>query len=222
MLAALSINQIRDNLALIQKDDGSLQNGIVTAESLAPSAFDAVKADLNEAVNDAQEAAGAATLAATTALGARDTAVASASSASTSATNAAASAASAATAAQTLFNGLWLGAQASDPATDLNGQALNSGDFYYNTTAKLIRAYDASIPGFTNATPSGQFKRPKFVAGVDFTPGVTTALTLASDPVTAKNIFVFFDAAVKHNNQYTLSGNTITFTSPIPVGTQAV
>jgi len=220
--AALSINEIRDNLALIQKDDGGLQNGIVTADSLAPSAFDAVAGQLNEAVNDAQDAASAATLAATTALGARDTAVASASAASISEANAAASAAGAATAAQTIFNGLYLGAQATDPALDLNGQPLNTGDFYYNSTAKLFRAYDAAIPGFTSATPSGQFKRPKYVAGVDFTAGVTTALTLASDPITAKNIFVFFDGVAQHNDQFSLSGTTLTFTSAIPVGVSAV
>jgi hypothetical protein len=220
--AALSINQIRDNLALIQRDDGGLANGIVGAEQLAPSAFDAVKGELNDSVQDAQTAASQATLAAVTATGARDAANASAISAAQSSTNAANSAAGAATAAQTIFNGLYLGAQTADPATDLNGQPLNSGDFYYNSSAKLFRAYDASIPGFTNATPSGQFKRPIFTAGAGFTPGVTTALTLPSDPVTAKNVFVFFDAAVQHNDQYTTSGMTLTFTSPIPLGVQSV
>jgi hypothetical protein len=220
--AALSINQLRANIALIQKDDGSLQNGIVTAESLAPSAFDAVAEQLAEATQDAQDAANAATLAASTALGARDTSVASASAASTSASNAAAAAANAATAAQTLFNGLWLGAQASDPATDLNGQPLTTGDFYYNTTSKLFKVYDASILGFASAAPSGQFKRPKFTAGVDFTAGVTTSLTLATDPVTLMNTFVFFDGVVQHSDQYALSGTTLTFTSPIPTGVTSV
>ena len=74
--AALSINQIRDNLALIQKDDGSLENGIVGAEQLAPSAFDAVKGELNAAVSDAQSAAAQSTLAANTSIAARDAALA--------------------------------------------------------------------------------------------------------------------------------------------------
>ena len=65
--AALSINQIRQNLALIQKDDGTLQNGIVGADQLAPSAFDAVQARLDEATQEAQNAAQSALTSALTA-----------------------------------------------------------------------------------------------------------------------------------------------------------
>lgn len=74
--AASSINQIRTNLAQIQRDDGALKNGIVTADSLAPSAFDAVLVNVNEAVVDAQDSATSALTSATTALGARDAAIA--------------------------------------------------------------------------------------------------------------------------------------------------
>jgi len=74
--AALSVNQIRDNLALIQKDDGSLANGSVGAEQLAPSAFDVVLGAVQEATQDAETAANNATLAASTAIAARDTTLA--------------------------------------------------------------------------------------------------------------------------------------------------
>lgn len=74
--AASSINQIRTNLAQIQRDDGALKNGVVTADSLAPSAFDAVLINVNEAVVDAQDSATSALTSATTALGARDAAIA--------------------------------------------------------------------------------------------------------------------------------------------------
>jgi hypothetical protein len=74
--AALTIEQIRDNLALIQRDDGALKNGIVTADALAESAFDAVLVNVNEAVQDAQQSATSALTSATTALGARDAAIA--------------------------------------------------------------------------------------------------------------------------------------------------
>lgn len=100
--AALSVNQIRDNLALIQKDDGTLKNGIVTADSLDDSAFDALSADVNQAVIEAQTAATSANNAATSANTARDQAQAAKISAETAqnasslnATNAAANAASA-------------------------------------------------------------------------------------------------------------------------------
>ncbi len=74
--AALSINQLRDNLKQIQRDDGALKNGIVTADALAPSAFNAVLVEVNEAVQDAQASATSALTSATTANTARDQAVA--------------------------------------------------------------------------------------------------------------------------------------------------
>lgn len=73
--AALSINEIRDNLALIQRDDGALQNGIVTADALDPSAFDAVQASVNQATQEAQDAAASALVSATTANNAKDASV---------------------------------------------------------------------------------------------------------------------------------------------------
>lgn len=81
--AALSINGIRDNLALIQRDDGALKNGVVTADSLAQNAFDAVLVNVNVAVGEAQEAAQSALTSATTANTARDQAVSSAAAAQT-------------------------------------------------------------------------------------------------------------------------------------------
>lgn len=74
--AALSINELRTNLAQIQRDDGALKNGIVTADSLADSAFNAVLVKVNEAVQDAEEAASSALVSATTANNSRDQAVA--------------------------------------------------------------------------------------------------------------------------------------------------
>lgn len=40
------------------------------------------------------------------------------------------------------FDDAWLGAKASDPAVDNDGDALNSGDLYYNTTDQNLRVYD--------------------------------------------------------------------------------
>lgn len=74
--AALSINQVRENLALIQRDDGALQNEVVTADALHPSAFDAVQASVNQATQEAQTAAESALTSATTANNAKDAALA--------------------------------------------------------------------------------------------------------------------------------------------------
>lgn len=97
--AALSINQIRDNLALIQRDDGALKNGVVTADALAPSAFDAVLVSVNVAVGEAETAALSALISATTANAARDQALSSAGAALTSQTASALNAGVASTAA---------------------------------------------------------------------------------------------------------------------------
>lgn len=61
-----------------------------------------------------------------------------------------------------------------------------------------------------------------FVAGTDFTPGVSLALTLSNQYFSAQNIEVFFDAAYQGPDQYSLVGLGLVFISPIPVGVQKV
>jgi hypothetical protein len=73
--AALSVNQIRDNITLIQRDDGALKNGIVTADALSQSAFDAVLLDVNAVIGTAQEASQSALTSALTANTASDAAL---------------------------------------------------------------------------------------------------------------------------------------------------
>lgn len=220
--AALSINEIRTNLALIQKDDGSLKNSIVGKDQLAPNAFDDFQQDLDAAVERATTAVDESTRSAIASGEFAAVAQSASQSAAQSEENAAASAANAAGAAKALFDGIYLGSLSSDPTVDGNGQPLTDGDFYFNNVAKLIRTWDATSGKWVNATPSGQFKRQAFDAVTDFTPGTTTSLTLASDPQTVSNIFVHFDAAFQHPSEYSLSGQTLTFTSPIPVGVQSV
>lgn len=61
-----------------------------------------------------------------------------------------------------------------------------------------------------------------FIAGTDFTPGVTTALTLSKTYTSKYAVLAHFDAAYQGTDQYGVSGNTITFTSAIPVGVSTV
>jgi hypothetical protein len=60
------------------------------------------------------------------------------------------------------------------------------------------------------------------VSGTDYTPGTTTQLTLPVTPGASSNMWVFFDAAFQADDQYSVSGPTLTFNSPIPVGVQEV
>ena len=93
-----------------------------------------------------QNAATNATNAATSA----SNAATSASNASTSETNAASSAtaaaASAAAAASSadFFDDVYLGSKASDPSVDNDGDPLNAGDLYFNTTSNTMRVYSGS------------------------------------------------------------------------------
>lgn len=220
--AAQSINAIRDNLALIQRDDGGLTPGIVDGDALSQDAFNAVLGATVEAVQASETAANNAALASATAITKAGEASASAAAAAASELASANSAAASATAAQTLFDSIYLGALAADPVVDGNGNPLTDGDFYFNTVAKLVRVYDSSSGGFVAATPSGQFKRQVFVDGVDFVAGTDDTLTLLTDPVTAKNVFVYFDAAYQQTTEWTRSGLDIVFDVPIPLGVTQV
>lgn len=61
-----------------------------------------------------------------------------------------------------------------------------------------------------------------FSSGADFTPGATTVLSLKETFAQASQLWVFFDAAFQGEDQYSLSGTTLTFTGAIPVGTNKV
>jgi hypothetical protein len=61
-----------------------------------------------------------------------------------------------------------------------------------------------------------------FTAGTNFTPGTTTTLTLSKVYTSAAAVLVHFDGTFQATDQYSVSGNTITFTSAIPVGVSKV
>jgi hypothetical protein len=135
-----------------------------TAADTAQSAAEVAKTAAETAETNAETAetnAAASATTATTKAGEASTsatnAASSASSASTSATNAATSATAAQTAqtaaeaaktaaeaAQDAIDGLYLGAQSSNPTVDLNGNAVTVGDWYFNTSDSTTRIYDGS------------------------------------------------------------------------------
>lgn len=80
-----------------------------------------------------------------TAAEAAQTAAESAQTAAESAQTGAQAAQAAAEAAQEAIDGLYLGAQASDPTVDLNGDPLTTGDWYFNTVSDSIRVYNGSV-----------------------------------------------------------------------------
>jgi len=118
---------------------------IVDAAAAATSATAAANS-ATAAANSANAAAGSANTAsghATTATTQAGTATSQASAAAASANAAAASAASAASHLDT-FDDLYLGTKLSDPTVDNDGDALTSGDMYYNTSSNELKIYDGS------------------------------------------------------------------------------
>jgi hypothetical protein len=111
---------------------------IVDAVSASTSATNAA-ASATAAATSATNAATSATNAATS----ETNASTSETNASASATAAAASAAAAALSADN-FDDIYLGAKSSDPTVDNDGDPLNAGDLYFNTTSNTLRVYSGS------------------------------------------------------------------------------
>ena len=128
-------------------------SGSTPISSNADSAKWDLVVDASYAATQATNAAASATAAATSATAASTSATAASTSATnaatsetnsaSSATAAAASAAAAAASADT-FDDTYLGAKASDPTVDNDGDALNAGDLYFNTASNVLKVYNGS------------------------------------------------------------------------------
>ena len=108
----------------------------------AASATTSASAAASSATASASSATASAS-SASTASGHASTASTQASNASTSASSAATSAAAAAASADS-FDDTYLGAKSSNPSTDNDGDALNAGDLYFNTSSNVVRVYNGS------------------------------------------------------------------------------
>lgn len=113
-----------------------------SATAAATSATNAANSATQATTNGAAQVALATTQANNAATSAT-TATTQASNASTSATAAAASATAAAASADT-FDDTYLGSKASDPSVDNDGDPLNAGDLYFNTTSNELKVYNGS------------------------------------------------------------------------------
>ena len=153
--ATTAASEASDSAASATAAAGSATAAASSATSAASSATTATtqaSAASTSATNAATSETNAAT-SATAAAGSATTATTQATNAASSATAAAASAATAA-AAVDLIESQYLGAQASDPSTDVNGDPLTAGDWYFNTTANRTRIYDGSAWDYMSIDPS--------------------------------------------------------------------
>jgi hypothetical protein len=131
----------------------SASNASSSASSASSSASSASTSASNAAssASSALSSANSATSSASAASTSASNAATSASNASTSATNAANSATSAASSAASAlaafdsFDDRYLGAKASDPSVDNDGDPLTAGDLYWNTTLSVMKVYTGAV-----------------------------------------------------------------------------
>ena len=118
---------------------------LVDAAAAATSASSASTSATN-AANSATAAANSASAASTSASNAATSATAAANSASSSASQASSAATQATQAAASLdtFDDLWLGVKTIDPSVDNDGDALTTGDIYYNSNSNELKIWDGS------------------------------------------------------------------------------
>jgi hypothetical protein len=123
----------------------SASNASTSASNASTSASNASSSasSASTSASNAAASASTATTQATNAATSASNAATSATSASNSATSAASSAASA-LAAFDSFDDRYLGAKASDPTVDNDGDPLNASDLYYNTTSSVMKVYTGS------------------------------------------------------------------------------
>lgn len=173
-----------------------------TSATAAATSATSAASSATTATTQASNASTSATNAATSASNAST----SASNASTSATNAASSAASAAASFDS-FDDIYLGAKASAPTLDNDGNALQTGAIYWNTTSNSLWIRDGSawnpaafsasgsVISFNTRTGAVTLNSSDVTTALGFTPGqgtvtsvaatVPTGLSVSGSPVTS-------------------------------------
>jgi hypothetical protein len=151
--SASSASTSATNAATSETNAATSATNAATSETNAASSASSASTSASSASTSATTATTQASAASTSATNAAN----SASAASTSESNAATSAttaSNAATAAQTAqaaaeaaadnFDDTYLGSKSSDPTLDNDGDPLNAGDLYYNTSTNKLRVYSGS------------------------------------------------------------------------------
>lgn len=143
-----------------------------------------------------------------------------AASAQNAADSALAAASSAAAAASTYddFDDRYLGPQASDPLTNNDGDPLQAGVLYFNTTTMRMRAYTG-----TNWVDSAVATPASFAFAQFSGDGVTTAFTLPAVSSAVESVIVHISGVYQTPGvDYSVAGTSLTFTSAPPLGTNNV
>ena len=163
-----------------------------TATTSSTSAANSATAAANSATasaNSATASANSASAASTSETNAATSASTSSTQATNSANSATASANSAAAAEATfdLFDDSYLGAKSSNPSVDNDGNALQDGALYFDTTNNVMKVYDLGTTTWLQLTPTvSNQNNINTVAGI--ASNVTSVANISSDVTTVAGI----------------------------------
>jgi hypothetical protein len=192
--AATSASSASTSASAASTSATSASNSASAASTSATSASNSASAATTSATS-ASNSASAASTSATSAAASASAASTSASSASTSASSAVTSADSAATSASSAaasydsFDDRYLGAKASDPTVDNDGNPLITGALYFNTTLPAMKVYTGSAWQIVAADTSN-FVDKSLWTGKGALVGATAAGTPATLTVASTNGYV--------------------------------
>ena len=181
---------IAGNLAAALAAQVAAELAETNAETAETNAETAETNAAASAVTSANEATTATTQAgiATTQAGISTTKAGEASASATAASGSATDAATSATAAEAAldaFQAVYLGAQATDPTTDLNGNALTTGDWYFNTTTNVVKVYSGSAWQVASFSAAGLLEASNNLSDVSSVTTARTNLGLGTAALTA-------------------------------------
>lgn len=124
-------------------------------------------------------------------------------------------AASQATLTLDAFQDIYLGPFGSNPTTDNDGNALQVGALYFNTSDQLLRVWNGMNWLVSAVSEPSSFTRNTFSG-----TGSQTVFTLSTTPVNNDSVFVFISGVL--TSAYNVSGTTLTFTSAPASGTNNI
>lgn len=159
-----------------------------TSASAAASSASAASTSATNASNSASAASGSASAAASSASAASTSATNASTFATNSSNSATASASSAASAAASYdsFDDRYLGAKASNPSVDNDGNALIDGALYFDTTNNVMKVYDLGTATWLRTTPSSSDQANiNTVTGI--AANVTTVAGISGNVTTVAN-----------------------------------
>tara|TARA_B110000483_G_scaffold242286_1_gene327577 strand:+ start:3087 stop:4376 length:1290 start_codon:yes stop_codon:yes gene_type:complete len=172
------------NASTSETNAGTSESNASTSAATASTKASEASASEAITVTKASEASASASAASASETASATSATASASSATASAASAVSAAASAAS-----INEFYLGAQATNPTVDNNGDPVTVGDWYFNTTSNETRIYDGSVWQVTAISTAGFLTGGNNLSDVFSVATSRTNLGLGSAATTASTAY---------------------------------